>query len=234
MVDTVGLVNQNCDRATIYRWLGNFFLQELSAEALDYYSSTQGEAVLAALSLNPALSPFVRKLQKLARLTDEAPANLLDLASAFAGLFLGTGGPRSAAPYASVYMSESRKLNQQPAADMERALRKLDVGLVDTLKEPADHVGVQLHMMALYIERERAALLKRQTAQIRALHLDQQWLLNNHLLTWIPEFCRACQMFDDSGFYRDLAVSLHAWLLSDLELLSKRDQRSFSSQSFSN
>lgn len=233
MADTTRLIEQNSDRATIYRWLGNFFLHEPSAEALDYYASAEGAAVLSVLSLNSALNPFVRQLQKLARLQDEAPANLLDLASAFASLFLGAGGPRSASPYASVYLSDKPQVNQQPAADMDRALRKLNIGLTETLNEPTDHVGIQLHLMAQYIDRESSALQEQHAAQIRAMHLDQHWLLNNHLLTWIPEFCRACQLFDETGFYRDLAVSLHAWLLSDLELLCERDGRSSAAHSFS-
>lgn len=121
------------------------------------------------------------------------------LAAAFAGLFLGAGGPRSALPFASAYHSPSGRLFQEPAVAMTDLLRRADRDLTKAGEAP-DHVAVQLALLADLLEQGDAASL----ALAKELREAQ-------LLPWLPEFAADCARFDGSGLYAQAAF-LVLWL----------------------
>ncbi|MFW5678740.1 MAG: TorD/DmsD family molecular chaperone [Pseudomonadota bacterium] len=121
------------------------------------------------------------------------------LAAAFAGLFLGGGGKRSALPFASVYRSPTGRLFQEPAVAMTDLLRRADLDLAPGAEAP-DHVAVQLALLADLLERGDPASL--------ALAAE---LRDAELLPWLPDFVADCARFDASGLYA-AASFLALWL----------------------
>lgn len=212
--DTIILSNN--DRSLVYRWLASFFTSEVKIETLESYSSPEGRALLDVFSLAPALAPFTGELIKLTELPRESyQAKVLDLATAYSRLFLGVGGQHSAPPYESAYYNEKGTLFQKPTADMNKILQDLGISIENSLKEPADHLGVQLNVLAEYIDREALAEANGNHETAYTLHQSQIWFLSNHLLNWVPSFCESCKRFDKSGFYKELANGLSTWISMD-------------------
>ena len=212
----------NSDRSLVYRWLASFFTSEVKIETLESYSSPEGKALLDVFALAPELSSFINQLSQMAQLPKEDyQSQVLDLATAYSRLFLGAGGAHSAPPYESAYYNEKGTLFQKPTADMNKLLQELGISIESSLKEPADHLGVQLNVLAEYIDREALAEANGDRASAQSLHENQIWFLSNHLLNWVPSFCKGCKRFDPSGFYEQLAAALNTWLSMDLARLNE-------------
>ena len=162
-----------------YRWLAQFFL---SPPILARYREPQGRAFLALCKTVPELAPCVKLLEDMTapqRNIEEAQAQLTQAHTrAFA-----IGGPLSAPPYASVYLSERGLLFQEPTREMNRLLGELDLSMPETLTEPADHLGIQLLVAAELHDRE----LSGRPGPVRAADF-----LKNHLLNWLPQFIINC------------------------------------------
>ncbi len=216
------IILSNNDRSLVYRWLASFFTSEVKAETLESYSSPEGRILLDTLAQISALRPLTDELFKLAQQPEATcQIQLLDLAAAYAKLFLGAGGQRSAPPYESAYYNEKGTLFQKPTSDMNVILNELGISIESSLKEPADHLGVQLNVLAEYIDREAQAEANGDYEAACALHQNQLWFLSNHLLNWVPSFCDGCERFDTSGFYKSLAIALNTWLSVDMSCLNE-------------
>ena len=208
------------ERPLAYRWLAGLFAGELTAEALKAYAAPDGRAVLASLDAEPAFKPVVARIRALAAEPDRLRERALDLAADYGLIFLGVGGPRTAHPYASAYLSEKGTLFQGPTSDMAEMLRRLDISVIDTMKEPPDHIAIELSVVAELAERTEAAALRGDRKEARRLQSEQAAFVDAQLLTWVPDFAADCREHDRSGFYGDLATALAAYLNTDRERLS--------------
>ncbi|SDR38364.1 molecular chaperone TorD [Pseudovibrio sp. Tun.PSC04-5.I4] len=215
----------NNDRSLVYRWLASFFTTEVKAETLESYGSPEGKALLEVFAMAPALVPLTAELTKLADQHKTQPQLTLDLASAFSKLFLGAGGQRTAPPYESAYFNEKGTLFQKPTAEMNEILQDLGISVNHSLKEPADHLGIQLNVLAEYIDREALAEANGDSTLAQTFHQNQISFFSSHLLNWVPTFCESCKLFDSVGLYKELATSLESWLTADFELLSEGKDR---------
>jgi len=196
---------KNADsRIQIYRWLSTLFAKEVNQEAIDQYRQGVGKTFLEEIATLPACEADLRKLQSL--LTQAKPAGdiALELAGAYGFLFHGAGGPQAASPYESVYTSARGSMFQEAEQQTRHILEKFDLGLAEDVREPADHIAIQLELMARLGEMTVAAM-QTDTEQVDVLRMQQKTFLENHLLNWIPEFSLHCAMHDPSGFYAVLA-----------------------------
>ena len=139
----------------------------------------------------------------------------LDLAAAFTRLFSGVAGQRTVPPYESFYAHDSGRLFQEPAEKSAETLAALGTRVSESFSEPADHVAVQLAIMA--------ELVRRGGPRLKNL-ADQRRFLDRRLLSWVSDFRDACAEFDRSGFYAAAADSLVAFLRGDARHLVRRDQ----------
>jgi TorA-specific chaperone len=125
------------------------------------------------------------------------------LATAFTHLFDGVDGPRTVSLYESAHVSDSGRLFQESARDMDRLLRHSDVSTADALAEPADHLSIELALLA--------RLMRRHDTD-GAAHQAQITLLDEHLLVWVPIFVDRCRNADHTGFYAGAAWVLRGFL----------------------
>lgn len=178
-------------RASAYRWLAGVFAREMPAETVAIYRSPEGLALLDALE---ELSPLAAVVQALrARMETEVSNEQLarDLASTFARLFHGAAGRRSAPPCASFYLSETARMMQADAGHTRASLDALDLQMSDEMREPPDHISVQLAVMAHLAE----------TADDST---QADWL-ENRLLTWIDAFASRCAQAPQPDIYASVA-----------------------------
>ena len=199
--------NEEADthRAIIYRWLGSLFARELSEDMLAAYGTEEGQAFLDLLmTVDEGLIGELRRFI----VPGEASAETIKaLGGDFSRLFLGAGGRRSAPPYQSAYEGESGRLYGDATGRMTIVLRKLDMQLPDDFPEPADHISIQLDVMALLVE--------------TASPMQQIAFIDAHLMPWLPAFAERCKAFDKNGFYASASAALVAMVEIDRQRLEK-------------
>jgi TorA maturation chaperone TorD len=139
---------------------------------------------------------------------------------AHTAMFYGVGGFDTASPYRSVYSSERGLLCQKETAEMERVLRQHRLRLDDKVKEPSDHLSIQLEVMAQLALRFAEAA-QQGSNNLTTLQEEQADFLSNQLLTWLPTFVRRVVEVDTLGFHAGLVCVLLGFLESDREFLTE-------------
>ena len=206
----------NEQRAEIYWWLSSLFAKELTQQELDKYHSVEIRSFLSGLGENPSLeAPINSLIDGLNRLQTREDAQL-ELSADFCDLFLKSD-KHGALPYASMYIGESGLLNDKPANDMAELLKKHNVAVSEGLNEPADHLAIELDFLGNLIIRSNEL---ESEAHINNALLEQADYLNQHLMTWLPQFEKKCQEYDEFGFYAAVATLLIAFCQLDLNYLT--------------
>jgi len=188
-------------RAVIADWLAAVFLRPLSMEFIGSLDTGADAAMLDLLDGDDAFRPGVASMRA-ALASGGAHADLeRRLATEFTLLFAGAGGPNTVPPYASAYLSERGSLFQEATGEMDALLRRHDLAVGDALREPADHLSIELAMLAHL--RRMGPSGEADASRLRV-----------HLLAWTPAFSRRCADLDRTGFYAGAALLLDA-LLAD-------------------
>ncbi|MBB4302935.1 TorA-specific chaperone [Rhodobium orientis] len=186
-----------------YQWLAGLFIREQTAETLGVLKAPETRREFHDLAGEDVLRGRLDRLLDVAANPADPEDQVLDLASAYALLFLGVGGSREGVPpYESVYTGPDGRLYQEATAEMETLLKDQGLWLADR-REPADHIAVELELLAQLTARaadDAGAAARRRT------------LLADHLLVWAWEFCDLCRDRDRSGFYAAAAEVLRALL----------------------
>lgn len=186
-------------RISLLVWLSGVFARETEAAAIDYYRSGEGTQFLAWLAENPGLDVAAEAIREAVGGPASSEDTAFQLAGAYAHLFLGAGGPDATAPYESVWREE-RRLCGEATTVIEEMLNRH--GLHVSLGEPADHISIELQLLAHLISTGSP---------------DVEILLDR-MRGWAPRFCAAVAATDINGFYAAAAVILASVLDRDLEL----------------
>ena len=184
-------------KAVGYRWLAQFFLHRPGLADLRRYRDEDGRRFLAACKAVPALAPLAELIEA-AVATEEGLAHLQAALARATGEAFDMAGPRTAPPYASVYLSERGLLFQQPTRDMNRILGLLKMNLPEGLNEPADHLGIQLNVAAELCDREAAG---------EPFSVSSVLFLETQVLSWLPAFVERCSRLPEPGLVCMLAHS---------------------------
>lgn len=187
------------DRQQIDRWLAGLFLRELDGPAIALYRSAEGTALLDDLGAVPALAPLVAALRETIGGAGDPETLRLDLAAAYGRLFL-TGGPRSVPLFASAYLNERGLLMQEPTRQTEAILHRLGMTPPPDFREPADHIGIQLGILAELAGGDGAD------------GLTEADYVTDHMLSWVPTLAALCTRLAPVPLYRELGQSTLAWL----------------------
>jgi TorA-specific chaperone len=141
----------------------------------------------------------------------------------FCALFLGIQGPQRVVPACqSAYLDDGTNA----AAEVESCLAGNGLAIADRFVEPADHVAVQLAIMAWLLD-----ALPTATGTTNRATIDPVAFLDNHLLSWIPAFAARCEAVDTTGCYAAFATLLHQFLLSERTHLAAARPSAVTSQS---
>ncbi|MBZ6070938.1 molecular chaperone TorD [Aeromonas schubertii] len=203
-------------RAELYWWFSTLFASELSDEQIAEYDTYDVRSFLKSLAtLDPMRDAVAELNDAIARLLVR-PDRQLELAADFAALFLGDA-KQGVPPYESLFCGDQRLLMQAPTARMEARLTRLGISVSDKYKEPADHLAIELDLMGNLIIRAAEA----GDADGREQWLDEQEsLLHDHLLAWVPAFETECRTKDAFGFYGACARLLGVFLTMDANYLT--------------
>jgi TorA-specific chaperone len=190
--------------ASIAEWLAGLFMAPLPAGAIAGYRDGLGASFFDLLAHEPGCASGTQAMRS-ALMTDDAPAaTARRLATAFALLFEGVGGPETVSPYESAHGrasgdGTSARLFQKPSGDMDRLLRHSDLSIDAAFRESPDHLSIELALLARLMRRG-------------ASHDEETELLDGHLLAWVPRFAARCHAADRTGFYAGAAAVLMSFL----------------------
>jgi TorA maturation chaperone TorD len=143
-----------------------------------------------------------------------------DLAVEYARIFLGAGlEPGTGAfPYESVYTSKGRLLMQEARDEVVECFRKAEMMVQDKITEPEDHISFELEFLSHLGQMTIQSLQKGENdVAIRHL-LSQQKFLQQHLIPWVPEFCKDIERLAESNFYKAVALITLGFLKLETDL----------------
>ena len=184
-------------RVFVYQWFSGLFAREPSAESLAAWRSNEGAALLERLASHDSLKHIVQEIRRVASDGTASDARAIDLAAAFTRLFSGVAGRRTVPPYESFYADDSGRLFQEPAEKTAERLAALGTRISESFSEPADHVAVQLAIMAELVRRGGPRLENQ---------ADQRRFLDCRLLSWFPAFVTAAPNLTGQASTRPLPI----------------------------
>lgn len=205
------------DRAALYRWFAQAFYAPPTPSEVADLQQGDGHRLLTSLALTPQAAAGVQTMGEVL-LGGPATQVAAALGVAHVRLFDGVGGPQATPPYRSLYSGERGLLCQQATLTMERVLRQHRLRVQDAICEPADHLSIQLEVMAQLALR-LAEAGDQPDASLAPLSTEQADFLQHQLLSWVPEFSRRVAEQDDLGFHAGLACVLLVVLQQDLAYL---------------
>jgi TorA maturation chaperone TorD len=178
-------------RARLYTFLSRLFVRELDDAFATVLLGEQGRAVLPSFVRSAdadALMPVQRRIA-----TFDAD---------FASLTMV-----NAVPYESFYRRDDAMIESGGSNPLATFLLKYgfeaDLGQARALS--ADHLGIELELMATLCEREAQAASPAEKAQVRAIEGE---LLSEHLLSWAPIYLLAVKRIARTELYRDGAEAV--------------------------
>jgi anaerobic sulfite reductase subunit A len=125
----------------------------------------------------------------------------------FASLFLSPDIHLS--PHESLYnypLGETPRLWGRATEEVQAFYRSAGLMIDEEVDLIPDHAGVELLFMSFLVENN---LIDRQTA-----------FMGDHLMRWIPDYCDEIEKHARTTFYKELAILLREFVVSDYEELS--------------
>lgn len=208
-------------RRTTYRLLSGLYLRPLSDEAIarlaeaDFVKASR-EAADEGLFAE-GLYDMGRALRRIHGGTRQLLST--DYTMCFDGM--GSVGEEVAVPYASVFVGDRKRLNEEPSHRMHRLLARECMELEAGLDLPKDHLSIQLEFLALLSENAAEALRRGDGPECRRCLEVSLGFLRDDVLNWFPLFYdRALQLLSQR-FYRGALRATKGYLELDEGLLAE-------------
>lgn len=174
-------------------WLAGFWTVAPDRHRIARLRRGPEAELIGRLAHDPHLAPSLSALAAVLDDEDDDQTLAMRASIAWGRLFLGLGGPETVAPYESAFLGSGR-LFQAPTSDMERLLAAHDLAVAVEIREPADHLGIELALMARLVATD---------------HPDRRPLARR-LAAWVPRFRDALAARDATRFHAAVADVLVA------------------------
>jgi TorA maturation chaperone TorD len=142
-----------------------------------------------------------------------------ELAVEYTSLFIGPG--RHLPPYESIYLSDSTgRYWGESTVDMKNWVEHYGLQISERFRSiPPDHISIELEFMQRVIEQEGLGWEKDaiDTAE-RCIEVERRFL-NQHIIKWIPEFCKSVVERASLDLYRETARLTMDFILEEEDLL---------------
>jgi TorA maturation chaperone TorD len=134
-----------------------------------------------------------------------------DLAVEYTRLFIGPG--KHIAPYESVHRpGDTGMLWGESTAAVKRFIEASGLKYKSTFTEMPDHIGAEFEFMQKLIALEAEG--DKKSRQI------QKKFFEEHLLRWVPNFCRKVKEEARLDFYKEAAEMTEEFMIKEKEVLS--------------
>jgi len=169
--------------------LSNMYLCKPSREVLENWKTAlSGESSLFLDELKKALN----------EIDTTSESELEELLWEYTRLFIGPY-KLPCPPWESVYTSPKRLMMQDAAVQVQELYEQAGLS-INTAEVMPDHIGAELNFLAVLLERTHSEI----NSNSKQVGITEK-LLNEHLLTWSPDFTRDMENAAETPFYRALA-----------------------------
>ncbi len=199
-------------RSSIYQLLSSLFAKEIDSDRLKFLTDSKGKAFWQQLALDEGFKVDIDII--VARLNElNSESEILELAADYCNLFL-MGGKKSASPYASLYVDESLKSDDEiqifgeQHQKMTQFLQRSQLQVESKFPEPADHIAVVLAYIANQCTQEQPVSYAQQLS-----------FISDNLADWIASFVAKVEESDQGHFYSALARLTQSWIMSEQQWL---------------
>jgi TorA-specific chaperone len=185
--------------AQIVDWLGGVFSAPMSIQAVRACRSSEGEELLDAMGDEIGSTRGLATMRSALEPDSSIAGAAASLSACYTRLFDGPGGPLTISLYEPTYSGQTPRLHRKATTEMEALLRQAAARLHSDFREPADHLCVELALLARFLR-----------AEDRELGIQ----LQERLMAWTPACAAAIALADSSGLYRGAAVVLREFLMA--------------------
>ncbi len=196
--------------AGIYGLLATFFAAEPNRDLLAQLQTPALRDLFTELGIDLGESFYTKDKEDL----------LEELAVEFTGLFIGPG--RFISPHESVHHTrEDGDYGKLWGADTVAVKKFIEAtGLIyqSEFGGMPDHIAAELEFMQKLEERNVQAVEENDTELAQNLTRIKNKFLSEHLLTWVPEFCKKVMTNANFPFYREIARVTSDFLQQEGEL----------------
>ena len=169
--------------------LSSMYLCKPSREVLENWKT----------ALSGESSLFLNELRKaLNEIDATSKTELEELLWEYTRLFIGPY-KLPCPPWESVYTSPKRLMMQDAAVQVQELYEQAGLS-INTAEVMPDHIGAELNFLAVLLERTHSEI----NSKSKQVDMTEK-LLNEHLLTWSPDFTRDMENAAETPFYRALA-----------------------------
>jgi TorA-specific chaperone len=208
------------DRAAFYAALAEVYSRPLTEKWLRWFTSPDFPVYLKSFvcGQDADTSLLVQGLAELQQSTEgKSLEQLVRELQAEHSFLLIRGGCQTVHPYASVYLSEWKRV-------MGNAWEKARVFISEagfSLPEDGenkfmeDHLSVECEFMHLLCRAAAKATRRKKHDQLLASLKLQETFLREHMLTWVSKYSADVVRVSNHGFYRGMAKITEAFLILD-------------------
>lgn len=179
--NATNLAEEDQLRTNLYRILARCLSSPIDAEFLTHLRELDGDETL--------LGSAFKSLSEQSLKTDADAVN-----QEYQNLFIGLGRGELL-PYGSYYLTGF--LNEKPLARLRNAMPPLGIERNPEIKEPEDHAGALMDMMAGIID---GSFGKQQPLA------EQKQFFENHISEWMPHFFKDLQKAKEAKLYRTIGL----------------------------
>ena len=140
----------------------------------------------------------------------------------YAALFVGPF-ELLAAPYGSVYMESGRRVMGESTQGVLQMYQ--DAGLNVEVKEPPDHIVIELEFLYYLANREAAAMCDGREDDAARYREQQLVFFSKYLQPWVYGFCNAIRSGTANQYYRALADCLFGFMVSCEQVFTRDRDR---------
>ncbi len=134
-----------------------------------------------------------------------------DLLVEYARLFVGPN-KLQAPPYGSVYLEEGNHVMGYTTLAVRKMYEEAGLSLNNDVKQPDDHISLELEFMYYMIHKELEAWEKGNKEQEGQWRKQQKLFLVSYLAPWVPAFAERIRQGSENSFYTSLADCLEAYV----------------------
>lgn len=224
------LVTINTNRERIYAFLSKVYEVELTRELIDKMRSGDVPPLdpksLDGLTDSDVQEGFALLSRGIAAMKGKKLDDVwTDLASDFAGTFLGVKYDILPHPSESAYSSGDHLVYQKSRNDVLSYYREAGLDKISTFTEPEDHVAIELIFMSLLARQTADALNSENIEESKRLIELQKRFLKEHLTKWVPRLCDDILKAARLDFYKGVARMTKGFVSADVSLLDEMTER---------
>lgn len=132
-----------------------------------------------------------------------------ELQVAHAELFIGPFELK-ASPYGSTYLEKTRQVMGESTMEVKKHYQK--AGLKVDIKQPPDHIAIELEFLSFLCALEAEALHGGDLKKATDLQAEQKLFLRAYVLPWMPDFVENIRSGTENKFYLSLADCFEKFL----------------------